>query len=699
MGSPGRVWSCTVLGVAALLGALAVCPIANAAEQAASDWSVNEQGRVRLVSAVTAAGDSGRVQLGLEFTLKPGWKVYWRSPGDAGYPPAVDWKGSDNLAETVISWPAPHRFSVSGLETMGYKDEVVLPIIARLNEPIQALSLHAAVDYLTCDVLCVPQHADLALELPAGAAQASTQAYNIGRFLARVPGDGARQGLALVSAQQTQSGALKVVVAADPPLTAPDLFVERADQMQFAKPRVRLEQGGKRAVFVAKLVPKTGEGGIPDKPVTLTVVDGNRGMEVVTGVAPAEQGSRAGKLLAMMGLALLGGFILNLMPCVLPVLSLKVLGLIGQAGAERRAIRTGFLASAGGILASFLVLAGATVAVKAAGAAVGWGIQFQQPLFLASMVVVIVLFAGNLFGFYEIPLPQWATGLGRGHGQPHGLAGNFAAGAFATLLATPCSAPFLGTAIGFALARGPLEIFAIFALLGVGMAIPYMVVAGWPQLAQRLPRAGHWMITLRRLLGVVMMGTAVWLLVVLAAEAGPRPALTIALLMAGSLAVLAVGGRLVRIARLAVIAGLVVGSLAVALGSPPAAEAGAPAQLKGMWKPFDKEQLAKYVSDGKVVFVDVTADWCLTCQVNKATVVYRGEVAAALANKDIVAMEADWTRPNEAISSYLASFGRYGIPFNAVYGPGAPDGLALPELLTDEAVLKALGQARKSSLP
>ncbi len=662
-----------------------------------SGWSVNEQGQLRLVSAVTAVGDSGSVQLGLEFHLKPGWKIYWRSPGDAGYPPSIDWKGSDNLAEAVMSWPAPHRFSVSGLETMGYKDEVVLPIVARLNDATRPLSLRAAVDYLVCQVTCVPQRADLVLDLPAGKAEAGPDAHVINRYLARVPSDGARQGLSLVSATATDSGAMTVVVAADPPLENPDLFVERADQMQFGKPKVHLEQRGRRVVFETMPVAGTGEGSLFDKPVTLTVVDGNRGMEVVSGVARPEPGPRLGKLFAIMGVALLGGLILNVMPCVLPVLSLKVLGLIGHAGAERRHIRAGFLASAAGILSSFLVLALVTSLIKAAGASVGWGIQFQQPLFLVVMVMIITLFAANLFGLYEIPLPQWAAEAGRGKGNPHSLMGHFAAGAFATLLATPCSAPFLGTAIGFALAHGPFEIFTIFILLGLGMALPYLAVATWPQLAQRLPRPGKWMITVRRVLAVVLVGTAAWLLMVLAVEAGREAGMIVGGLMAAALLVLAAGRRLPSMARLAAVALLAVGALAASYGTVPRPAAPTPTALKGLWKPFDKEALAKYVAQGKVVFVDVTAEWCLTCQVNKATVVYRGKVADKLASGDVIAMQADWTRPDEAIAAYLASFGRYGIPFDAVYGPGAPDGLALPELLTEDAVLEALEKAKKPS--
>ncbi|MDR3435942.1 protein-disulfide reductase DsbD domain-containing protein [Telmatospirillum sp.] len=679
----------------ALAGIVLAGP-ARAVEAGASDWVRNDQGGVRLISAVSAVGDASDLQMGLEFHLKPGWKIYWRSPGDAGFPPSIDWKGSDNLAEAVMSWPAPHRFSVSGMETMGYKDNVVLPLVIRLNDAGQAVSLRASVDYLTCDVLCVPQHADLALDLPASPTEATAHAHLISRFLAQVPSNGALQGLTLVSSRATETGSLKVVVTADPPMSNPDLFIERADQLQFAKPKVRLQMGGRRVVFEATPVPNTGEGDLFDKPLTLTVVDGARGMEVVADVAQAEPGSRFSKTFAMLGIALLGGFILNLMPCVLPVLSIKVLGLIGHAGAARATIRTGFLASAAGIVASFLILAVAAVSVRAAGSAVGWGIQFQQPLFLVAMVVVITLFSANLFGFFEIGLPRWAGAVG-GSGNRQGLVGHFASGAFATLLATPCSAPFLGTAVGFALARGAPEIFAIFIALGLGMALPYLAIAAWPQLAQRLPRPGRWMIGLRFVLGAVLLATAGWLLVVLSAEAGLRAGAIIGGLMLVILAVLSARHRLSGIARVVAVVLVSLAAVVVSNTGTPRPAAGIPADLKGVWKPFDRETLARSVADGKVVFVDVTADWCITCQVNKAAVVYRGKVAQSLTAPDVVALEADWTRPDEAITAYLASFGRYGIPFNAVYGPGAPDGIALPELLTEDAVMEALAKARKPS--
>lgn len=679
---------------AALLLTLPMSAAADPDGEAASPWVRNAQGELRLVSAVTGVGKSDRVQIGLQFHNQPGWKIYWRSPGDAGLPPSIDWSGSQNLADAAIAWPAPHRFSYAGLETMGYEDEIVLPISLRLSEPGRALDLRAKVDYLICSEVCVPRQADLALDIGAGPAAASANAHLIGRFLARVPGPGAMQGLSLVSATATAPDTLEVVVDADPPLTKPDLFVERTDGMQFGPPRVRLEAGGRHAIFSLHAESGTGQGAVSASPVTLTVVDGDRGMQVATPVAVGSAGSEPG-LVAMLGIALLGGLILNLMPCVLPVLSLKLLAMVGHGGAAPRTVRVSFLFSGAGILVSFLALAAAAILARSAGVAVGWGVQFQQPLFLAAMVALVTLFSANLFGFYEIPLPAWAVPEAVAHHEARSHAGHFLQGAFATLLATPCSAPFLGTAIGFALARGALEIVLIFAALGVGMAIPYLAVALWPQFVHRLPRPGRWMVGLRAVLGLALVGTGAWLLFVLSTEAGERAAATVAALMIAILMVLGLGRRMAVALRVGTVAVLVVAA-AVSVWMSTASEAGiAEAASTGNWRAFDRAEIGKQVAEGKTVFVDVTADWCLTCKLNKRAVIDRGAVAERLSISGTVAMRGDWTRPDPAIGAYLASFGRYGIPFDAVYGPGAPNGIALPELLTESTVLDALARASK----
>lgn len=673
----------------------------------ASPWAETEHGKVRLIAAVDGVGTGETVPLGLEFVMAPGWKIYWRSPGDAGFPPQVDWSGSTNLAAVDLRWPVPMRFSVLGFETIGYEDHVILPIAARLARAGEPVALTARVEYLTCKDICIPYSASLALDLGAGAARPNAFAAALGDFAARVPGEatGGGSGLRIEDVRLNDGRPPQLVVRARSaqPFVAPDLFVEGLPEAAFSAPSVEQRAGGKEATLRIA-VHGAGAAAIAGTPLTFTLVDGDRAIEqrAVAGEIGAEAITAVDRPLAVIVVfALLGGLILNLMPCVLPVLSMKLLAVVGHGGGDRRRVRAGFLASAAGIAFSFLVLATALIGLQAAGTAAGWGLQFQRPWFLIVMTLVMSLFACNLWGWFDIPLPGWLGRMGGGvprqpdRASPHahsggGLAGHFLAGALATLLATPCSAPFLGTAIGFALAAGPAEILVVFAAVALGLALPYLAVALFPVLATRLPRPGPWMVWLRRILGFALLATAVWLLFVLAAQTGPVAALAVAAIALAIIAVLAwTRGRHSGVSRLAPAA---VGVLALAALLLPHQEVPAPAVAEG-WRPLDAPGIAELVAAGRVVYVNVTADWCLTCKVNEHVVLSRDPVRGRLADADVVPMRGDWTRPDEGIARFLAGFGRYGIPFDAVYGPGLPAGEALPELLTTDAVLDALDRA------
>lgn len=666
----------------------------------ASAWAETEQTAVRLIAATEAVGTGETVPLGLEFRLEKDWKIYWRSPGDAGFPPRPDWTGSENLAKATLGWPVPGRFSVLGLETLGYQDAVVLPLTARLETPGRPLRLRASVDYLTCKEICIPYTAELALDLPAGDARPSPFVHLINRFAVRVPGDGAAHGLSIQRVEALGAGkdaALRVVASAAAPFVAPDVFVEGPAGLAFDRPRVTFEQAGHVAVATLGVHgAERIEEALSAVPLTVTLADGARGAERTVVPVAADGAGEAASLALIVGLALLGGLILNLMPCVLPVLSIKLLGVVSHGGRARAEVRRSFVASAAGILFSFLVLAAALIGVKTAGGVIGWGIQFQQPWFLIAMAVIITLFAGNLWGFFDIRLPAALAGVGGGAASRNGLAGSFLAGAFATLLATPCSAPFLGTAVAFALARGTGEILLVFAALGLGLALPYLAVAAVPALATRLPKPGAWMVRLRRVLGFALAATAAWLVTVLAGVIGGVPAAAVGFLLAAIIGFLAAGhhfGGRFRAAALLAVAGLSAVAFVVPIGAGGPSAAIRSADLSALWQPFDETAIGGLVGQGHVVFVDVTADWCVTCQVNKTFVLGREAVIARLGAPPVIAMEADWTRPDAGIARYLAGFGRYGIPFNVVYGPRAPQGIVLPELLSEAAVLDALERA------
>lgn len=695
------------LSVAILLASFAM-PVAAATTPApASAWAETEHGAVRLIAAVTGVGEQAAVPLGLEFRMQPGWHIYWRSPGDAGYPPQADWAGSQNLASAEIRWPAPHRFSVLDIQTIGYAERVILPVEARLQQPGEPLALRATVDYLTCADICVPYVAQLAIDLPAGPATASIFSHEIARADAQVPGNGAAHRLTIerVSVQdEAQGPIIAVSLRAAEPLVEPDVFVEAPAPLVFGAPRVTFGSDRLSAIMRVDVGNAEGPpGSLAGTPVTLTVVDGARAVEqpvVLQSTPPLPSADAPRGIMVILGLALLGGLILNLMPCVLPVLSMKLLAVVGHGGGERRHARLAFVAAACGILFSFMVLASVLIGLKATGAAIGWGLQFQQPWFLIAMILVVSLFACNLWGIFEVPLPNVLSGASERASRVRGLTGHFLTGALATLLATPCSAPFLGTAIGFALARGPGEILLVFAAIALGLALPYLSVAAFPGIATSLPRPGRWMVTLRRILALALVATALWLIWVLGGSVGWNAALAVAAIVVVAAGLLAL--RRVWPPRFRPVSTVGVVALGVAAFLVPA---GPTAQTLSSnqpdhgtgdgvaWQPFDPEQIAGIVAGGGVVWVNVTADWCLTCKVNERFVLGQAPVAARLATPGIVAMRGDWTQPDPAIARYLASFGRYGIPFDAVYGPALPDGQPLPELLSEGAALAALDRA------
>ncbi len=705
-------------------------PLGSQAIAASGAWVATDNTRLRVISQTDAVGTASTVTLGLHFQLNKHWKIYWRSPGDAGFPPSFDITGSKNIQRAEILWPLPERFSILGIETLGYKKEVVLPLRITLKRPGEALVFKAKVSYLACAEICIPHEANLNLSLPAGGATPSVEARLINRFASLVPRRvSLKQGIASsfaiesmqfkADAAGADTGKLYLTVKSDVPFKAPDAFVEGPDVLAFEKPRTLLSANGKLAVLEIPIIGlKSLEKPLNGTKLIITLSDAPMGAEFTLTARPASAATLAlaDKLSArnnpagppiflMLAFALLGGLILNLMPCVLPVLSLKLLSMIGHGGGETRPVRLSFLASAAGILVSFLALAAVLLALKATGLAIGWGIQFQHPWFLIAMALVVTLFACNLWGFFEFHLPRRVSEIATHETHKSGIGGHFMTGVFATLLATPCSAPFLGTAVGFALARGPWEIFAIFAALGIGLAAPYLLVAAFPRMATRMPKPGRWMVILRIVLGFALAATAVWLVSVLVSQTNLTIALTISAILLFVTFLLYLHKRLGwRYGRLEWAAVAVLSVIAFAIPNlvPPTSEPQQgvdAATLESVWKPFDLQAIPGLVAQGKVVFVNVTADWCITCQVNKVTVLGRDRVYKRLKAPNTVAMEADWTRPSDVILRYITSFGRYGIPVDVVYGPGAPKGILLSEILTPSAVLEAFDKASRTPSP
>jgi len=669
------------------------------AHAGSSAWQKDQDVSVRLISAVEGTGTETRIPLGLEIQLAPGWHTYWRTPGEAGQPPRFNWQTSmnpgGNLQDVQVLFPAPQRYSEQGIETIGYRDHVVLPIEAQVLSPGKALVLDTKLELLVCSATCIPKQFSFLLAIPPGEATPGPEASLIQEAQKRVPLSSGAAELTITNVQRNPDN-LVITVSKKTPFSAPDIFIENDHNVVFNKPEVVMNEDKSTATFRLKTSAALPEGvSLATLPVTITITDNGQALEQKLDESFVPAGDKKHCMLwYFFLLALIGGFFLNLTPCVLPVLSLKILSVINHGGGDNCAVRRSFFTTALGILFSFLLLAGVTIGLKETGQAIGWGVQFQQPLFLVFLILLLTFFAANLWGLYEINLPRFLADKFDPQYHPK-LAGDFASGAFATLLATPCTVPFLGTAVGFALAAGPTEILLIFTALGLGMAVPYFVVTLWPRLATALPRPGAWMIKLKHVLGWVLAVTATWLLWVLSIQLTLSSALEVAGGMLGIIVLLYLRRRtLFRRFVPAAIACIILFVLGIAFFSKPS-EASV---TSGPWQSFNELEISRYVSEGKTVFVDITASWCVNCKANKQFTFSRSEIFSRLfQSPDVVPMQADWTNPNPQLGLFMKRFGRFGIPFNAVFGPKAPQGIILPEIITPAAVFEALDKAKNES--
>ena len=624
----------------------------------------------------------------LTVELQSGWKTYWRSPGEGGVAPEIHWKNGE---KAQWYWPVPSRFDISGLTTQGYHNRVVIPMIITGN-PGDVLD--GTLTLSTCSNVCLltdyPLHLDFNQPVDGQFQDAFEQAMRT------IPAD---KGISEDLAAHLEGDRLVITGTTAGTWRSPEIYFDPMDGGIIpGDPSIKVH--GAELVVSAPVTDEWGE-----KPATLAgktlsfVLTSDGKAQQTTLTVGADQtanapGAASVSLMQMLLFALLGGFILNLMPCVLPVMGMKLSAVL-HAGSDTRSIRLRFLATSAGILVSFALLATMVTALKLTGAALGWGIQFQNPWFIGLMVAVTFIFALNLFGTFAVLLPSSMVGRMATAGG-NGMLGSFFEGMFATLLATPCSAPFLGTAVAFALGAPLQDLWLIFIALGIGMAIPWLLVALLPKTAALLPRPGRWMAMLKTILALMMLASSLWLASLLSLHLGDRVSDMVILLLAivALVAVMFTGPRSGAAFYLAIIllTGLGGYHLRGLIQSPSASSTEASADIR--WQPLSEAAIDQALAQGKRVFVDISADWCVTCKVNEMRVLNQPEIVAALNAPDVVALRGDWSKPSASIAAFLQKRNRYAIPFNEVYGPGQPEGEILSPLLDQQTLLTALKHAK-----
>ncbi|MCX7891451.1 MAG: thioredoxin family protein [Burkholderiales bacterium] len=648
-----------------------------------------------LLAERTAIVPGEPLTVALRLAIIPGWHTYWRNPGDSGEPTRIEWRLPPGFEAGAIEWPVPERLPAGPLMNFGYQGEALH--LVRIDTPRDlvpgtAVTLAARAWWLVCEVRCIPEDAELAVTLPvASRAQPDPRgAGPIAAARARLPAPAeALAGWKLAAHAVPEGVALDLAPPQGVVVPEARFFPFEEGKIEPAAPqRLEATDRGYRLALARAAQPV----GAFDRVAGVLALSppgdpSPRAFTIDVAVAPAAPGgSFAGlALVAALLAAFAGGLVLNLMPCVLPVLAIKVLG-FADAADTRAGRRRGLLYGAG-VLVSFWVLAGLLLALRAGGEELGWGFQLQSPAAVALLALLFFALALNLSGVFELANIVPARVAAAGANGPSLDA--FLTGVLAVVIASPCTAPFMGAALGFALTVDAATAFAVFTALALGMALPYVLLAWFPAWLARVPKPGPWMLRLKQALAFPLYATAAWLAWVLGRQAGPDAVawLLVAAVVAGLAAWIAgLPGDRGPVARTAV---ALLAAAAVAIAALPRDATTAAAAAEANWQPYSRETLAALLASGRPVFVDFTAAWCVTCQVNKRLVLASEETLAAFRARGVHLVRADWTRRDPEIAQALAEIGRSGVPAYVVYKPGrAP--LVLPEILTRERVIAAL---------
>jgi thiol:disulfide interchange protein DsbD len=652
--------------------------------------------------------------VGLLLRMAPHWHTYWKFSGDAGLPTELKWNLPPGWKIGEIQWPIPLKTIDPGdIETYGYENEVLL--MQEITPPSKigdsSVKLSAEANWLVCEKICIPGGETLQLELPISTTSQPANMELFARYRRLLPQS--RPAPNVASAEWSRAGSdLRLKVTSDTLANYPavDFFplpeqgtvvghpaIEPRNNNQITI-RIPIESSAKNLSSMAGLLVLAQQPNGEDRTGWQIA-----GTPAVSAARPVPvQG-----ILTFLLFGFLGGLILNLMPCVLPVISLKIFGFIQQAGQSRQKILRSGIAFTFGIFAWFIALALVLIVLKGAGRSVTWGgFQFTNAYFVLVLSVIVLVFALNLFGVFEISLPQSMTrGLLSTTERKDNL-GSFFQGVFATVLATPCTAPFLGTALGFAFSQSAAVILAMFVAIAAGMSAPYLLLSAQPGWLRFLPKPGPWMLHLKQFMGFLLLATLLFLLYVLGAQRGLEGAIwascfllviSVVCWMKGAFIVPAASVLKQSIAIVLMLALVLVSSIYFIGDKFQSAKiASADSQLRGDWQAFTPDRLQGELDQGHNVFVDFTAAWCLTCKFNEASVLESHDVREAFQRRGIVKLKADWTNGDPAITKLLQQFGRPGVPLYVLYPGKNGEPIVFPELLTKSMLLEKLESASRT---
>jgi len=581
--------------------------------------------------------------LGLEVNLLPKWKIYWKNPGDAGLPPEISWKNASNVDSVSLLYPMPKRFIFFDIQTFGYENEVVFPLEIKLIDKEKKLSGFLDLNAQICSEICVPITQKFDLNKLNFIKEDTTSFKKIINYKNKIPKRVTKEQLDLVSINiHKEVVSLKLKNYAISSIN--DVIIEDENGFINYKPEI-LGNNDNLNIKFNKINKE-----INPQILKLTFLTNDIGYETTFDNLNdylLQNPSVYSLGLQIIFIAFVGGLILNFMPCVLPVLSLKMVQLVSYRTESVWVFRKKLLFNILGILTTFLLLSILAILIKSTGDYVGWGIQFQSPYFLVFMILLTCFFAFNLFGVFHYFLPSKV--LSFLSYNKDGYLGDFVTGIFLTFLATPCTAPLVGTAIGFALSGNILEIFSILLVMGVGLSLPLILLLFFPSIIKIIPKPGNWLNTFKKIMGFLLLLTSIWLMSIL---------------------------------------------YSLLISTNPLSNV----KKEDYEIRWDIEKNLLYPSqlakEGEIVFVDITADWCITCKVNKNLVLNNPEIVEMFSKNNVKFLQLDWTKPNDKIKEFLALKNRYGLPYNEIYSSSIPNGKILPEILSKKIVKEFIDMAK-----
>jgi len=655
-----------------------------------SDWAISEKSKVRLISPMTASNNNNQLILALEYELEEEWKTYWKSPGGGGFPQKIIWNNSSNVKDIKILWPEPIEFEILGLKSIGYKDKVIFPLIVDLEDNQKQTNLNLNINYLVCKDVCIPGSADIFLNIPSGDGEYTDYFFEIEKVLSTTLNNNIDftpiSNFSFKAIENNNSVIFDIEISTTSFFDDPKIFIHTPFGLPVVEPinnySLDLQKLNTSLYYSADQFNEK------KFPIEIFFYDNNHSFKVEKSVEIENVDKNISintSLIYLLLISILGGFILNLMPCVFPVLSLKLLSVINT---EDKNIKSSFFITVLGIISSFLILGAFFAILKQINISISWGMQFQEPYFLMFILIIISMFFLNTLGLFQINLPSFLSSSKILNSGNNFYTKNFFNGFFATLLATPCSAPYLGTAVTAAFTQSTTYLFLIFFFMGIGMSLPYLIIAFFPGLISFLPRSGKWMIYFKYFLSILLFITIVWLLSILNNYFNYFFIVTFTVLLILISAILKF-----RIYQIPLIISLIIiFFLTPYLNSFQ--KINEENYKSNNWLDFNSKNITEIIANNEIIFLDITADWCITCKFNKINVLNSKTVSDFFDSQEVTLIKADWTQPNEKINKFLKKYNKFGIPFNAFYSSKFPEGIVMNEILTEKQIFETYNKVK-----